>query len=139
MEDMGCLPLILIVTAVSIALIVMILQARWNAQQAYLESLEQLKHNPADPHLRQETLRLGRIYASKVRSSGRVAVFDEVALMNDINAACAAVSVARPLQAATPPSSSIESRLARLADLKNQGHISEAEYAERRRQILNEV
>jgi hypothetical protein len=64
---------------------------------AYERSLARLKEDPNNPELKQRTLTLGRTYSNLTRNKKGVAVYDEVALSNDINSACAAVSV--------PPSS----------------------------------
>lgn len=71
------------------------------AKEAYEKSLHALRKNPNDPTLRQETLRLARKYSSmspKDKNGRRE--FDEVAIMNDINAAGAGavsnVKIANP-------------------------------------------
>jgi uncharacterized membrane protein len=133
-------PLILIVVVI-IAVVVdsnkkqkAILEAR----QAYDHSLSKLKSDPANPNLRQQTLQLGRVYSNLTRNRRGVTVFDEVALMNDINAACAGASSVQtgPLNSNAPP---VEERLSRLADLKAKGLIDDEEYRVRRQQIINEV
>src|SRR6185295_13550226 len=112
-------------------------QAKDKALGAYRESLAQLKQDPSNPNLRQETLRLGREYSNLTRDQKGVTVFDEVALSNDINAACAGAAVQRPALASV--AGSVEARLQKLSSLKAQGLISEAEYEESRRRILAEV
>jgi hypothetical protein len=111
--------------------------AKEKARAAYQESLAQLKLDPSNPSLRQETLRLGREYSNLTRDKKGVTVFDEVALSNDINAACAGATVPRPAPAAL--AGSIEERLQKLSSLKAQGLVSDAEYEESRRRILSEV
>lgn len=59
------------------------------AQRAYEDALLNLKQHPNNPDFREMTLRLGRIYSSLANRS----IFDEMALMNDINAACARATV----------------------------------------------
>lgn len=101
------------------------------ALRAYQESLERLKADPNKPELRQKALQLGRVYSNLTREKKGVTVYDEVALKNDIDAACAgAVSV---------QNRSIEERLARLHQLHAGGHISDDEYRRRRQSILDEV
>jgi hypothetical protein len=136
--DTGCGLFILLLIVVVIVLVIANSSEKANAREAYLQSLEDLKRDPANPELRGATLRLGRVYAAKVRKSGQVGLFDEVALMNDINAACAAASLTPP-QPVTSSSSSIEERLSRLGELKAKGLIDVREYAQRRQQILDEV
>jgi hypothetical protein len=108
------------------------LEVGWGA---YQHSLVQLKNDPTNAELRQSTLALGRKYSQLTREDGRVTIYDEMALMNDINAACAA--------AASPPSGTssptIEQRLMTLKDLLNKGLIDEQEYKARRQRILSEL
>jgi hypothetical protein len=117
-----------------------------NANRAYQNSLSKLKTDPHNPDLRQHTLNLGRQYAAAARSNGRVALFDEVALMNDINAACARVGSTQGL---TPesghrsqvdsPKSTVGDRLETLEALRLKSLISEEEYQSRRTEIIKEL
>jgi hypothetical protein len=76
------------------------------AFKAYQESLERLRAEPNSSGLRQRVLELGRVYSNLTRDRKGVTVYDEVALKNDIDAACAgAVSI---------QNRSIEDRLAKL-------------------------
>lgn len=107
------------------------------AKNAYFDALRRLKANPTSADLRESTLQLGRKYSNLTRNKGGVTVYDEVALSNDINAACAGAATLvdnRPTQSQT-----IESRLRKLGELKSQGLIDEQEYAARREKILDEV
>lgn len=101
------------------------------ALKAYQESLERLKSNPNNPEFRQLALQHGRVYSNLTRDKKGVTIYDEVALKNDIDAACAgAVSV---------HNRSIEDRLANLQKLHSAGHISDEEYLRRRQSILEDV
>ena len=60
------------------------------ARTAYESSLELLRENPTDPELRSKTLELGRHYSNLTRNRLGVTTYDELALKNDIDAACAA-------------------------------------------------
>jgi hypothetical protein len=133
----GCFIVILFIIGIVIAIAVTNGNARERARAAYQSSLTHLKQDPANPDLREETLRLGRAYASLMRSRGGVALFDEVALSNDINAACAAA--ARPQRELPPPAAPVEERLARLAELREKGLIDEHEYTARRQEILRDI
>ena len=108
------------------------------AEQAYRHSLHRLRHDPRNPDLRQQALGLGRQYASLLRGSSGHALFDEVALMNDINAACAGVT-AQEHSTPTTHADSIELRLEKLKSLRQYGLIDEAEYAQRRKEILASI
>jgi hypothetical protein len=105
--------------------------ARSEAKQAYLESLEKLKRDPQNPDLREQTLALGRAYALK-----GVPGFEEVALMNDINAACARAVKQVVAQEGKP---SVEERLAKLDELRARSLITEQEHQSRRKEILEEL
>jgi hypothetical protein len=105
------------------------------ARAAYHASLEELKSDPHDPQLREQTLALGRAYAKTTRGGQFVAIFDEVALANDINPACARAG-SRVTVSRGP---TVEERLTQLDALRAKGLISEPEYQSRRRQVLDEL
>lgn len=107
-----------------------------NSGILYRNALDRLKTNPRDPGLREKALEQGRLHASwgrHVQGAPGVTIFDEVALANDIQAACAA-AVSGPAD-----TGSMEARLEKLASLLSRGLISEAEHRERRMQILAEI
>jgi len=107
------------------------------ARDAYYNALRRLKGNPTSADLRQTTLHLGRTYSNLTRNKSGVTIYDEVALSNDINAACA--GAATLVANNHPQSQTVESRLQKLAELKSNGFIDEEEYAARRMKILDEV
>ena len=107
------------------------------ARDAYLKSLEELKGDPANASLKQRTLGLGRSYSILTRDQKGQILFDEVALMNDINAACAASHAVQPR--IQQPNKSIEERLRTLAILRTKGLFSGVEYASRREEILSDI
>jgi hypothetical protein len=109
-----------------------------NAMKRYRDSLERLKRDPHNPDLRETTLVLGRRYASITRGSKLVTVFDEVALMNDINAACARAGTQVPASRENSEAD-IEARLKKLERLLSQGLITQDEFRSRRQAILDEV
>jgi hypothetical protein len=105
------------------------------ARLAYQQSLNKLKVDPTNADLKQRTLALGRAYSTLTRDSRNVTLFDEVALSNDINEACAAAT----RNIAAPVSHNVENRLARLAELQSRGLISAGEFQEQRSRILQEL
>ncbi|SDT17446.1 hypothetical protein SAMN05216598_4272 [Pseudomonas asplenii] len=115
-------------------------KAKKKAREAYQSSLASLKADPRNADLRQQTLALGRIYSNLMRDKKGQTVFDEIALMNDINAACAGASE-RTLDAHVilPPVNDIEARLQKLLSLKERNLIDEDEYSSRRREILESI
>jgi hypothetical protein len=76
---------------------------RITAFNAYRVSLERLKADPINANRREQTLHLGRMYVEVMRGVRGSTTFDEVALKNDIDAACAG--------AVTVQGRSIEGRL----------------------------
>jgi len=110
------------------------------ALKAYRGSLQALKADPANSDLRQKTLSLGRIYSNLVRDKKGNTLFDEVALMNDINAACASTQHAvHGLQLARQPSGTVEDRLSQLQSLHQKGLIDDDDFVRRKREILSGV
>ncbi|HEX4955271.1 MAG TPA: SHOCT domain-containing protein [Thermoanaerobaculia bacterium] len=108
------------------------------AKKAYEWRLAKLREKPTDPMVRQEALDAGRAYASWSRhaSGGLTTVYDEVALANDIEAACAA---AQAPSAQDVSALSIEHRLERLKSLHAKNLISDEEYLAKRSEILAEL
>jgi gas vesicle protein len=114
-------------------------QAMYDAEDLYKDSLETLKNNPSDANRKQDCLQFGRELAElgrRYQGTLGVTIFDELALMNDINAACAA---APSLSKKTETSQTFEERLAKLSELKEKNLLSEQEYNERRQKILDEI
>lgn len=107
------------------------------ARQAYHGSLSALKKQPTNADLKQRTLALGRAYSNLTRDSKGVTMFDEVALSNDIGAACAGATA--PLMAVQPLRESPEARLEKLASLQSRGFVDDEEYHAERRRILSEI
>lgn len=123
-------------------------QAAQEAKTAYEASLAALKSDPTNAELRQATLELGRKYSNLTRNGKGVALFDEVALMNDLNAAAGGtMAIAQP--PGMPPTSrsagttsdgnSVEARLERLSRLKEKGLIDDTEFQEKRASILGDL
>ena len=125
MEGLICLGIAL----VPIIVITFIFVSRSNtkeawrqARQVYLDALEMLKRDPQNPDLREQVLALGRHCTQKTNEClqtniGGVTSFDEVALMNDINAACAyAGGAATSREEKANPS--VEERLVKLDELR---------------------
>lgn len=106
-------------------------------KRRYDDALSDLR---TDATKRQIALDAGRAYSAFTRrsSGGAVTVYDEMALMNDINAAAAQAPQPASLAPAASTGNTAE-RLRKLEDLKAQGLISEDEYQARRATILDDV
>jgi hypothetical protein len=114
------------------------------AKVAYQRSLGDLKSDPTNTQLREQTLRLGRHYSNLGRNSQGETVFDEMAIMNDIGAAVgsAATLIQPPQSAATSPPSdhaAVEERLRRIKALREKNIISETEYEAQRAAIIGSL
>lgn len=107
-----------------------------DAHETYRRCLANLKNNPTDPELRERTLEWGRHYSNLTRQRQGVTIFDEVALSNDIAAACAA---AGRFAGAANSEKTLETRLRKLDELHASGTINDEEYRQRRGQILAEI
>jgi len=105
------------------------------AQIMYQNALQALTANPTNAELRQRALAIGRAYATLTREQGKVTLFDEVALSNDISAATAGAGAATPTQLAA----SVEERLQALEILRSKGLVSADEYAEKRKRLIDEM
>lgn len=134
----GCGLVLVLILVVAVVMAICQSKARERARVAYQNALARLKRDPGNSDLREETLRLGRTYSNMTRQRG-VTLFDEVALSNDINAACAGVFREEKSPGRQLPKPSVEARLAQLAELKAKGLIDEGEYASRRLEILREI
>lgn len=112
------------------------------AKKQYDLKLDELRNNPNDPDIRQQALALGRNYSNVMRNGDGVSVFDEVALMNDIGAACAGAGATdRPKQrvASSIAADGLEQRLNAIDELKRKNVISNAEHARKRAEIIDGI
>ena len=115
---------------------------RREALDAYNGSLNLLKQDPANSDMRQKTLSLGRAYSTLMRDKKGNTVFDEVALMNDIGAACASTQNAvhsPPRTSVVAAVESAESRLEKLQSLRDKGLIEDQDFQRRKAEILDSI
>ena len=142
MEGYLCIGVVVALTVLLIVLAISAIKqerARQTARAEYQQSLARLKGDPTNADLRQRTLLRGRAYSNLTRKRKGVTVFDEVALMNDINAACAGAATLRNSAGGSNIGQSVEERLTKLAALKAKGLIDDQEYRARKQKILDEV
>jgi hypothetical protein len=109
------------------------------AKADYQASLAELTAEPTSPARRKTTLELGRAYSNLTRDKKGVTLFDEVALMNDINAACGGATTLASSSQQPNASPSLSDRLSRLQQLKDQSLISDAEFQLKRQQLMSEI
>ena len=108
------------------------------ARVRYQNALQNLKADPTNADLKQQTLALGRAYSKLTRDKKGNTVFDEVALMNDINAACAGASSIERVSQATFIGA-IEERLSKLSSLRSNALIDDTDFARRKKEILDSI
>jgi hypothetical protein len=111
------------------------------AKGLYEENLNLLKTSPADPQLRQQALASGRRYAERLRNGGGVGLFDEVALMNDLNAASAGANMIAT--AISPSETTLQkhdvcAKFSQLNQLRESQLISEDEFHSMRAVLLKD-
>ena len=110
-----------------------------NARYAYHIALDEQRQDPNNSRKREEALALGRRYADLVHDDKHT-TFDEVALMNDLNAIQPTAStVFVEADKSTEPVEDKEQRLNELEQLRADGFITPEEYQERRLAILDEI
>ena len=109
------------------------------AYQEYQAALATLRKEPHNNARRENALRLGRIYSGLARQDKRRTMFDEVALMNDINAITANGTPSTPTVSSTPSGPTPEQRLQQLSGLRDKGLVTDEEYQDRRKKILDEM
>jgi cytochrome c-type biogenesis protein CcmH/NrfG len=109
------------------------------ARYLYSKALDELRQDPNNSNKREEALTLGRRYADLVREDKRT-TFDEVALMNDLNAIqpTASIETVEVNKSADSPVST-EQRLNKLEHLRSEGLITDAEYQQHRSEIIDEI
>lgn len=107
-----------------------------DAYAMYQNALAALKANPTSADLRQRALSIGRAYSFLTRQSN-ITIYDEMAVMNDIEAATAGAGAGAT--ASAPDRETIEARLARLNSLRDKGLVTDQEWNERRQKILDEL
>lgn len=112
-----------------------------DARKAYQASLAALTTQPGNSQKRRDTLALGRTYSNLTRDKKGVTIFDEIALMNDINAACggAATIADSSVPVVAADSVSVADRLAQLQTLRDQNLVNVAEYEAKRQKLIDEI
>lgn len=110
-----------------------------HAKEAYETSLADLKSDPANSDLLEKVLELGRIHSSLRRNNKGQNLFDDVALMNDIDAACAATPTLVHAPAPFSTGRSIEERLNTLRALRNAELIDDVDFQRRKLEIVEHI
>jgi hypothetical protein len=141
MGDSFCFTVLIVVIAVWVITVILRSakrsETKATAKRAYDDyqaALIRLKADPTNADHKQYALQAGRSYSAWTREQKAVTIFDEMALANDIAAATAGATVSRATLA-----SSVEDRMRTLEGLRTKGLVSDAEYAQKRQKLLDEM
>jgi len=117
-------------------------------QQDYTNALIALKNDPTNADLHAQVLYTGRILCNLLRYNRGVTLHDETQIANDIRAVTAnasassvPVSPSIPHPATVPPtrSDSLEHRINALKKMKENGLLTDAEFDQKRQEILDSI
>jgi hypothetical protein len=113
------------------------------AGAVYNDSLRKLKASPSDANLREKALASGRAYVQAAREGGQRTIFDEMMLMNDLNAVAGGTVTLPETKTAQKAKAeavkSVADRLNELQALKDSGLITEDEFNAKRAAILDKM
>ena len=132
---------------ITISVIVIIFVAFFKEKNAqsqlgdkYLSAKERLMEDPYDNRLRDSALQAGRKYYSSLRG-GILTIYDEQAIANDLSSITPILpetSQARNTKIETS-SDDVTIKLQKLSELRDLGLISELEFENKRKKILDEI
>ena len=112
-------------------------------QKAYQDALSALRQDPTNASLHEQALQLGRIYSAATREGNIVTLFDETALANDIRAVTAnATQTTMPVSAPSStaaPATSLDDRINTLLKMKASGLITDDEFDQKRKELLDSI
>lgn len=98
-------------------------------KEKYDELLEQLKNDSNNAELKKKVLEVGREYYSTCRTDGKLTIYDEQAIQNDITAHCIENN----------STNTIYNDIERLAKLKEKGILTEEEFLEKKQELLRQI
>ena len=111
------------------------------AKEEYEASLDRLQSDPNNPALRTQTLKIGRHYIEIVKAQAHLTkdtsgidTFDEMSLMNDINAACARSTEVAAARFNKP--TSVASEIRKLTELLEEGILTADEWQSAKGQLV---
>ncbi|MFM2307905.1 MAG: hypothetical protein RLY87_25 [Chloroflexota bacterium] len=149
MDGISCLFVFFSVAILGVWIILVLKKRAELAQllETYQNSLTILRSRPTDPEVHERTLRAGRAYASATRNKTGVTLFDETALANDIRAVTANASQSSNHNPKHTPAAvqvkskteTIDDRIAALQKLRAADMLTDEEFEQKRRDILNSI
>ena len=107
-------------------------------RNAYSTALNELRNDPTNPNLHEKALMAGRIYSAATREGKGVTLFDETALANDIRAVTANASQTTTINN-TSSVLTLDERINALKKMKESGLLSDEEFEQKRKNILDSI
>lgn len=104
-------------------------------KEIYDDLLSELRENPNNAYLREKALMAGRDYYGTLRLDGRLTIYDEQAITNDINVA---IGNGNPIEPHNN-SNNVYKDIEQLANLKDKGILTEEEFNEKKRVLLEKI
>lgn len=104
-------------------------------KEIYDDLLSELRENPNNAYLREKALMAGRDYYGTLRLDGHLTIYDEQAITNDINVALGNGSPIEPHN----NSNNVYKDIEQLANLKDKGILTEEEFDEKKRVLLEKI
>lgn len=113
-------------------------------KQEYEDFKYKLSQNPQNQELRQLTLQKARDYYSSLRNDGRLTIYDEQAIQNDLSLIINSSNNSYTQQSndnsiENKDNSDSLAKLEKLKHLKDKGLITEADYEAKKQKILDEL
>lgn len=113
-------------------------------KQEYEDILDRLSRNPNSQKLRQLALEIARDYYSSLRNDGRLTIYDEQAIQNDLSLIINSSNNSYTQQSndnsiENKDNSDSLAKLEKLKHLKDKGLITEADYEAKKQKILDEL
>lgn len=109
----------------------------------YQQNLDLLRQSPTSSEYHENALESGRAYANATRDKKGVTLFDETALANDIRAVTANASKIGQSASEEPAPSTLthtlDERIAALQKLRAAGLISDEEFDQKRKAIIDSI
>lgn len=101
-------------------------------KENYDDLLIQLRENPNNANIKEKVLMAGRDYYGTLRLDGRLTIYDEQAITNDISTA---VGNGNPIE----PQNNVYKDIEELAKLKDKGILTEEEFADKKQILLDKI
>lgn len=122
---------------IPIIILVILVKISLTLRGKYEEAKDKLRKRPFDTNLRSLAVVAGRNYSVFLRGVGLNSFFNEQSIANDLQA-IGDPAIGNAIEA-KPQSSDASVKLQKLSELKKSGLISEVEFEEKRKKILDQI